>query len=146
MELKTKDIIGVYKVLSDAKLTKMESSDKFKVIKMMRAMRPIAEEWDSFLKTVDEKLKKDNHDNIIEKAQKWQQDGDKTTLTTEEKIEINKYLVEFHKEKEECIREELEKDANLEFDKINDLAFEKLIDSNDWEVGKIIELETIIKD
>ena len=145
MGLKTSEIVSTYKLLSDAKLTKMESGDKFKVIKIMRAMKPIAEEWDSFLKTVDEKLKKENHDSIIEKAQKWQQEGDKTSLTNEEKIEINKYLFEFQNEKEECIREELDKEVSLDFEKLNESSFEKLVDSNDWKVNEILSLETVVK-
>lgn len=145
MEMKTSEIIAAYKLLNDAKLTKMESGDKFKVIKMMRAMKPVAEEWDSFLKTVDDKLKKENHDAIVEKAQKWQQEGDKTTLTNEEKVEVNKYLLEYQKEKDECIREELEKAVTLEFEKLGEGAFEKLMDSNDWPVKDILSLDAAIK-
>lgn len=145
MELKTNEIVGAYKLLNDAKLTKMESGDKFKVIKIMRSMKPAAEEWDSFLKTVDDKLKKENHDEVIEKAQKWQQEGEKTSLTNEEKIGINKYLLEFQKEKEDCVREELEKSVTLEFEKLSDAAFEKLVDSNDWKVNEILSLESVIK-
>lgn len=146
MELKTSEIVGVYKLLSDAKLTKMESSDKFKVIKMMRAMRPTSDEWDEFLKTVDEKLKKDNHDEIIEKARKWQQEGENTTLTNDEKVEINTYLVNFEKEKQECINDELKKNVPLEFEKLSESAFEKLMDSNDWKVNEILELELVVKE
>lgn len=146
MELKTSEIVGVYKLLGEAKLTKMESSDKFKVIKMMRAMRSTAEEWDAFLKNIDEKLKKENHDEIIEKARKWQQEGENTTLTNEEKVEINTYLINFEKEKQECFGDELKKVVTLDFEKLNESAFEKLIDSNDWEVNKILELEWVIKE
>lgn len=146
MELKTSEIVVVYKLLSDAKLTKMESSDKFKVIKAMRAMRPTSDEWNEFLKTVDEKLKKDNHDEIIEKARKWQQDGENTTLTNDEKVEINTYLVNFEKEKQDCINDELKKNVTLEFEKLSESAFEKLMDSNDWKVNEILELELVVKE
>lgn len=144
MELKVKDIVNVYTILKDAKLTKMDSMDKFKLIKMMRAMKPTAEEWDSFLSTVDEKLKKENHDDFIEKARKWQQEGEKTTLTEEEKLEVNTYFIEYQREKNECIKDELEKTVSLEFEKLQQGAFEKLIDSNDWDVKNIMELEHIL--
>lgn len=144
MELKVKDIVNVYTILKDAKLTKMDSMDKFKLIKMMRAMKPTAEEWDSFLSTVDEKLKKENHDDFIEKARKWQQEGENTTLTEEEKLEVNTYFIEYQREKNECIKDELEKTVSLEFEKLQQGAFEKLIDSNDWDVKNIMELEHIL--
>lgn len=146
MEFKTSEIVNVYKILVTSKLTKMETSDKAKVLKAMREMKPVADEWDSFLKTVDEKLQKDNHEEIIKKAQQWQQEGEKTTLTDAEKIEINKYLIEYKKEEDECMNDELEKIVSLSFDKINESAFEKLIDSNDWLVGDALNIEKIIKE
>ena len=146
MELKTSDVVFAYNVLCKAKVTKMESSDKFKVIKMVRAMQPTADEWESFVKHVDEKLQKENHEEIIKKAQQWQQEGEKTTLTDAEKIKINKYLIEYQKEKDECMNDELEKIVSLSFDKINESAFEKLMDSNDWHVGDTLKIEKIIKE
>lgn len=146
MELKTQDVVSTFNLLSNGKLTKMESSDKFKVLKMMRVMQPIADEWESFMKHVDEKLKKDNHDEIVEKVKQWQQEGENTTLTEAERIEINKYFAEYQQEKNDCINDELKKVVSLSFDKINESAFEKLVDSNDWEVIKILELEKVIKE
>lgn len=146
MKLKTSEIVSVYAILKDAKLTKMESTDKFKVLKVMRVMQPIADEWDSFIANVDKKLQKENHEEIIEKAKKWNSEGENTTLTNEEKIEINKYLFEFEQEKKSCLKDELEKEVELSFDKINESAFEKLIDSNDWEVIKMLTLESVIKE
>ena len=146
MKLKIEKIVSVYTILKDAKLTKMESADKFKVIKAIRPMQTIAEEWNNFISNVDKKLQKENHDEIIEKAQKWQREGEETTLSQEEKIEVNKYLIEYQKEKEECINDELEKEEELSFDKINDSAFEKLIDSNDWKVNEILLLASVIKE
>ena len=146
MKLKTSEIIGVYAILKDAKLTKMESTDKFKVVKMMRPMQGVAEEWDKFMENVDKKLQKENHEEIIEKAKKWNSEGENTTLTNDEKAEINKYLIEFQKEKNECIKEEVEKEHEIEFTKINENAFEKLVDSNDWSVNQILLLESLIKE
>lgn len=143
MELKVSEVVGVYRTLKDAKLTKMESADKFKVIKIMRPMQGVADEWDKFMENVDKKLQKENHEEIIEKARKWQQEGEKTTLTDEEKVEINRYLMAFQQEKDECVKDELEKVVSLDFEKLTQDAFEKLIDSNDWEVSKMMQLEII---
>ena len=144
MELKVSEVIGVYSTLKDAKLTKMESADKFKVIKIMRPMQGVADEWDKFMENVDKKLQKENHEEIIQKARKWQEEREKTTLTDEEKIEINRYLITFQKEKDECVKDELEKVVSLDFEKLTQDAFEKLIDSNDWEVNKMMQLESLI--
>lgn len=146
MEFKTSEIVSVYKTLSESKLTKLETSDKAKVLKAMRAMKPIADEWESFIKTVDEKIQKENHQEIMEKVAQWQKEGENTTLSEGERIEINKYLIEYQREKDTCINDELEKKVNLEFAKISESAFEKLVDSNDWEVKKMMEIESFIKE
>lgn len=146
MEFKTSEIVSVYKTLSESKLTKLETSDKAKVLKAMRAMKPVADEWESFIKTVDEKIQKENHQEIIEKVAQWQKEGENTTLSEGERIEINKYLIEYQREKDTCINDELEKKVNLEFAKISESAFEKLVDSNDWEVKKMMEVESFIKE
>lgn len=145
MELKTNEIVSIYSILKDAKLTKMESIDKFKVLKMMRVMRGVADEWESFIQNVDSKLQKENHEEIIEKAKKWHLEGENTSLTNEERVEINKYLIEFQKEKDACVKDELDNVIDLDFEKINESAFEKLIDSNDFEVNKILTLDLIVQ-
>ena len=146
MEFKTSEIVSVYKTLSESKLTKLETSDKAKVLKAMRAMKPVADEWESFIKTVDEKIQKENHQEIIEKVAQWRKEGENTTLSEEERIEINKYLIEYQREKDTCINDELEKNVNLEFAKISESAFEKLVDSNDWDVKEMMEIESFIKE
>lgn len=145
MEIKTGEIVSVFSILSSAKLTKMESSDKFKVIKAMRVMTPIDEEWKSFLKTVDEKLKKDDFEEMAEKARKWEQEKENSTLTDEEKAEINKYFNDFAIEKNKCIEDELNKAIELDYEKISENALEKLFDSNDFDVNQMLILDKFLK-
>ena len=48
--MKTSKIVSVYKTMNDSKLTKMEDADKFKVIKALRAIKPISEGYEEFVK------------------------------------------------------------------------------------------------
>ena len=57
--MKTSKIVSVYKTMNDSKLTKMEDADKFKVIKALRAIKPISEGYEEFVKLTHEKLKDD---------------------------------------------------------------------------------------
>ena len=144
MKLTTKEVVSVYNVLKEAKLTKMEISDKMSVLKIMRVLKPISEEWESFMQTIDDKVKGENHDEIIEKAREWERDKEKTTLSENEKREINEYLFKFNKDKNTCIGDELNKELELDITKISSSAYEKLVESNDFEVDKLLTCEIIV--
>ena len=144
MIMKTSTIIEVYQLLNNAKLTKMEAKEKFQVIKIMRAMKPVAEEWDSFIKTMDEKLKDDNHEEMLAKAQRWQKEGEKTTLSLDERMEVNEYFGKLERERRELIAPEQSKEVDVSFDKLTEEAFEHLIDSNDFVVYQIMSLQDLV--
>lgn len=142
--MKTSTIIEVYKALKEAKLTKMESKEKFAVIKIMRSIKPIAEEWDAFMATVDEKLKGENHEAIVAMIQQWQKEGDNTTLTMEERKEVNEYIAKFNAERNELINAELAKEVEVSFERISEETFERFIDSNDMDVNVLTILSESI--
>lgn len=132
--MKISMIIEVYKALKEAKLTKMESKEKFAVIRIMRAVKPVAEEWDAFLSTVDEKLRGEGHEEMVGKIQQWQKEGEQTTLTEEERREVNAYIMRYNREREELLHSELAKDVEVKFEPLTDEAFERFLDSNDMTV------------
>ena len=134
--MKTKQVIEAYATLKSAKLTQMSSEDKFKVIKIMRVLRPIATEWDEFIQTIDEKCKGENHDGIIKDVQQWQTEGEKTSIPLTRRIEINNYLDKYNKERQRMIEEEQNKEVAVSFDKLSEKAFEKFIESNDFDIEK----------
>ena len=93
MKATIKQVVEAYKVLGEAKVTKLEESEVIKVVKARKAMRPIADEYEAFSKDCQEKFKPENWDKIQGNLQKWQQEGEKTTLTEEERIEVNKAII-----------------------------------------------------
>ena len=139
--MKTLDIISVYKVLNEAKLSKMDDSDKFKVIKAVRALRSIANDFEELVKDVQEKLKDESFEEMQEKAKKWQEEGEKTSISVEERKSINQYFNDYSNKVDKCLKEEGEKDNELTFEKLTDEAFDKLTASNDWNVKTIIQVQ-----
>lgn len=134
--MKTKQIIEAYRTLKSAKLTQMSSEDKFKVIKIMHVLRPIATEWDEFIQTIDEKCKGENHDGFIKDAQLWQAEGETTSIPLTRRIEINNYFDKYNKERQRMIEKEQNKEVEVVFDKLSEKAFEKFIESNDFDIEK----------
>ena len=142
--MKTNSIVTVFNLLNSAKINEVITSGKIKIIKAVREMKPIANGFDELLNDAREKLKGENHDEMAEKASRWQQLGDEVDLTDQEKIAINTYFMEYGNRIDECVREESEKEHTLSFTKLTEEEFEGLISSNDWDVKTIMDIEEIM--
>lgn len=148
--MKTIEIINIYAFLKEAKLTKMEDKDKFSIIKALMAMKPIAIGHEDFLENAKEKLKGDKHDEWTERARKFESEnrGKKVESLSDDELSelksINEYFSAYNKSVEQCVREEAEKEADVAFEKLTEEAFGKLIASNDWTCGQIMELSDLI--
>ena len=133
MTKKVDNIVSLYNILKEAKLTKLADADKYTIIKILRKLRPTAEKFEEDKKDASERLKPENWEDIIAKAQQWQKDGEETTLTEEEKKEINAVIIKYENSVRECIIEELNTEVEVDMPTISEAVFEKLMASNDWE-------------
>lgn len=138
--MKKSEVLAIYEIVKAAKVTKMEDADKFKVVKALKTMKPVATDFDEFKKDALDKLKSEDHDAMTEKAQKWQSEGENTTLSVEERAELNKYFNEYNNKVLECVREEAEKDIELSIEKLNDESFQKFVASNDWNTEQALAI------
>lgn len=148
--MKTIAITNVYAILNEAKLTKMEDADKFKVIKALRVIKPIAKGYEEFAEEAKNKLKGDDYDKMSELAQTWNKanKGKKANELSQDDIDtlndINSYFADYNKRIEECLKEEAEKEVEVEFEKLSEDAFCKLVSSNDWTCSQILSLSDVI--
>lgn len=142
--MKTIDIVSAYRTINSAKLTKMDDADKYKVIKAIRAIKPIVESFDSFVSDARERLKPEDFADVQKKATQWQEEGENTTLTVEERRQLNLYFAEYNKKVEECVKEESEKEHELAYERLSEDAFGKFMASNDWDVSTTILTESVL--
>lgn len=142
--MKLSQIVSAYKTLGDTKVSKLEETEIIKIVKARKEMRKYVEEYEAFLKDCQDKFKPENWNIILEKVQKWQQEGDNTTLTESERIEINKALVTYQKRIDTTIKEELEKEINITIDKLKEDSLTKLLIENNWEISKLDEIEILL--
>lgn len=142
--MKLKEIVVAYKTLGEAKVSKLEEADVIKILKARKEMRKHAEDYEAFLKDVQETFKPENWDEIQTKIQKWQQEGENTTLTEAERIEINKSLIEYQKKVDAAVREELEKEIEILIEKLSNDASTKLLVENNWEIKKLDDLDILL--
>lgn len=144
MKIKIKNIVEAYKVLGEAKVTKLEDSEIIKIIKARKVMRPIADEFEAFLKDTQEKFKPECWDDVQAKVQRWQREGENTTLTDEEKRSVNTILVDYQNSVNKAVNEELEREVELNIETLKEESATKLIIENGWELKKLEEIEMML--
>lgn len=130
--MKVKSIVEAYELLGNAKTTNLEDSDKGKILKARKAMRPIADEFEAFLKDVQEMFKPEGWEETQKKLAQWQQEGEKTTLSEEERIAINKALISYQSAIDKTVWAEIDKEVEIEIEKLSEGSDIKLMSANDW--------------
>ena len=142
--MKIKEIVNAYKTLGEAKVSNLEESEIRKVVNNRKIMRTIAEEFEAFLKDCQEKFKPENWDELQQKIQQWQQEGEKTTLTEEERIVINKAIIKYQQLITKAIQDEEDKNVDITVEKLSEDSITKLLKHNDWPINKLDELSAIL--
>ena len=142
--MKKKDVVSAYGSLNSAKLSKMEDNAKFKVIKALRQIKKVNSEYEDFLKDAQEKLKGDDFESMKEKVQKWQEEGEKSNLPMSERIAINKFFTEYNNSVSKCMKEEEEKEVDLDYEKLTEDEFKAFVSSNDFDVQTMVLMQDIL--
>lgn len=147
-KLKTIDIIAIYSVVKGSKVTKVENSvDRYAIVKNIRPLKKIVENFESWKNDAIESLKPSNYKEMENRLNEWrnqEQEGN-VTLTIEERIEINGFFDKFGKEVDGCMKSELDKEHDLELVSIGRKSVEQYIDSNDWNVEQVMLVEDFLE-
>ena len=144
MKAKIKQIIEAYNILGEAKVTKLEESEVIKVVKARKAMIPNAEEFEAFLKDCQDKFKPEEWDAIQADLQLWQKEGEKTTLSEERRIEINKAIIAYQGSIDKAMKDELDKEVELNIETLKEDSATKMLVENGWEIGKLDLIEILL--
>lgn len=134
MNTTTEKAVLAFRLLNNAKLSKMEDDDKYLVIKAMRELKPIAIQYDDFIKDAAEKLKPEGIEPIQQKLQKNEQ------LTDNEQ----QVWVKYNNNISHCLNDELKKEIQLNFKPLREEAIKGLMASNDFSVAEIMLLEEVL--
>lgn len=152
-EIRTDTLVNVFRILSDAKCSKMEDVDKIKVWKIQRAMKPVASQFEDDIKTSGEKLKPEGYNEALQKALEYEQKEKKTfgELTQRNEREFVAMLSEknedyakfqqMHKQYiklcNDAVKEYAEKKVTLDYVPISEDALAAFVSSNDWTLEQI---------
>lgn len=142
--MKVKEIVSAYRVLGEAKVSNLEESEIKKIVLNRKAMRNIVEEFEAFLKDCQEKFKPENWDELQSKIQQWQQEGDKTTLSEEERIAINKTIIEYQVKINNAIKEEENRIVEINIETLSEESITRLLKHNDWQTSKLDDISILL--
>lgn len=131
MKTTVKKIAEAYAVLGKVKVTTLEDKEVMKVIKMRKAMRQTAEDYNAFLQDAQEKFKPENFDETIRKAEaEWK------TMTEQQRKEANQMVAEYNKKVADAVKPEAEKEVEIELEPLSDDSLSKLMKENSLTVAE----------
>jgi hypothetical protein len=149
--IKTEKVLSAYRVLSTAKYSKMSDEDKIKVWKIARILKPVADKFEDDSKDASEKMKPEGFDENLRKAQEYERvtkdanaDASKLEMGAAEYSEFIKELQKYNKIVGDAIKEFADKEVELEFEKLTEDAFGKLMASNEWTMEQAMEIGMLI--
>lgn len=133
--IKVSDAVTAFRLINPAKLTKMESEERFAVILATRQLKKSATDFDELVKDAQEKLKPaEGFDKIVGKVQ------GRKELTPSEQETLNKY----NKDVSDCVQTELDKEVELDFKPLSEDAFGRFVESNDFSVSEIMLISDVL--
>lgn len=140
--LKTEEVLVLYRTLNTSKYAKLSDSDKIKVWKIVRALKPVATQFEEDSKDAADKLKPyEEFQDDLQKAQDYEQKkGVGCEMTIDDYQKFMAAFKAYNKNVEKALKEFAEKEVTLEYDAISEEAFTKLMDSNDWNFGEAVNV------
>lgn len=142
--METSKIVIAYRLINKIKISNMDDDGKIKVIKAIKAMKPIYTEFEDFSKDAQEKLKDDDFEKMSEKSKEWQGGIENTSLSEKERVEVNAYFGKYYEALNKCLKEESEKENEITYEKLSEQEFCKLVGNNDLNLDEIITLEEVL--
>jgi hypothetical protein len=159
--MKTIEAVELFSVLKDLNLSGMETSDRMKVIKNLRALREVADKYNEDMDLAKERLKPDGFDDLIMKMLESNEAvaaGGSRTVSDLEIASFNKQNEQFNRDLKAVQIGIYNKDeksfeggmnnepVDVKIETLTELAFDKLVDANkDVPAGALAVLFKMVK-
>lgn len=135
MRLTTRQATDVFRLLYDAKLKTLQDEEKYKVIRLIKELKPIATSFEEFHKDAINRLRPENIESVLAKIQ-----GGEPLLQEEARV-----YNEYDKKVYDCILPELEKENEIKSEGLSEETIERLASCNDFKVSEILFLSETLE-
>lgn len=147
--LKTEDILNTYELLKNVDYQKLEDSDKVKVWKAVRQLKPVADQYEDAQQDAVKNLVPEDFTDNLRKAQAYEQQraaGAKELPMTEK--DYKAFIVEFQKYNKlltDALQEQKDKEHEIEYEPLTEDALGLLVVSNNWSLSKSSVLDWLVE-
>lgn len=147
--LKTEDILNTYELLKNVDYQKLEDSDKVKVWKAVRQLKPVADQYEDAQQDAVKNLVPEDFTDNLRKAQAYEQQkaaGAKELPMTEK--DYKAFIVEFQKYNKlltDALQEQKDKEHEIEYEPLTEDALGLLVVSNNWSLPKSSVLDWLVE-
>lgn len=143
MKASVKQIVDAYKLLDNTKSGTLDDTEKGKILKARKVMRPFVTEYEAFEKDCNEMHKYEDlekdvelYNSVLNKSRQG-----KGNEVTEEEANGWKRVKEYDQKVRKSLHEEEIKEVEIEFDKLSEGSDVKLMSANDWTPKQLDILE-----
>lgn len=146
--LKTATINDVYTLLDSAKYTKMEAADRRALVKAMHPLKKVSTDFTDFREDAIKRLRPENYeevDRLVGEFNGLSAEARTAAVTDPKYASAIKAFNAFQTDISECLREEIAKEQELEYEPLTAEAIDRLLDSNEgWTVGQAMLVEDVL--
>ncbi|MEQ3264656.1 hypothetical protein AAA162_12445 [Parabacteroides johnsonii] len=143
--MKIIEAVELFAILKDLKLSGMETLDRLKVIRNLRALREVADKYNADMDLAKERLKPDDYDGLVMKMLESNEavaSGGNRTVSDLEIASFNKMNELFNRDLkaiqigsynkgEKCFEGGMNNEpVDVKIETLTELAFDKLVDAN----------------
>lgn len=151
-KITVKQGVRAYKVLKELKVNSMSDDAMLAVWKDLKALRPIADGYDTDVKEVVDTINDDRHQKMCEELPKYQQIEQQAisgeyTLTDEDKAklqELTEYFLSYKQNADKYLKTLENKEVGVEINKISDTELLKALKSTELSMSIMEELEWLL--
>lgn len=144
----TEKALLAYRLLNSSKYNSVDDSDKIKIFKITRALKPIANAYEEASKDAVEKMKFDNFEQDLTKAQEYERKkkaGDEDLpMSEDEYTAFVKKLFDYDKLVKDTRKELGNKEETIDVDLLTEDSFGKLMSCNDWTMEQAILVSDVV--
>lgn len=146
--IKNARIVNAYKTLDGGKYSKMDASGRSSLTHAMRIMRRTEKEFEELREDALKRFKPEGYEEVEKKVEKVRQMPEEQQLRALNDPEYATALAENKKYWDgvnDCVKEYLDKESEVEYGAMQPEQFQKMLDSNpEWTNGIMMELEEIL--
>lgn len=152
LKLTIESISKTYKLLEDARYSKLEDDDKIKLWKISRVLHPIARKYNDDVADLQKKMMpSEDFAGKVEKAFKYEKmleagKTDELPITADEYNSIREEFRKYNTTVKKALGELSSKEESIDIEPLTENAFGKLMASNDWTLRQADLLGFIIEE